>query len=50
MDTQFNRGRYRGADGTPRTPSGGLTAAALGLAAALERGRQHKAAVAQPKA
>lgn len=50
---QVNCSGYRGADGTPRTPAGGLTAAALGLAAALERGRQQaaaKAAAAQPKA
>ena len=48
---QVNRGRYRGADGMPRTPSGGLTAAALGLAAALERGGRQAAtrgAAAQP--
>lgn len=44
MDTQIIRARYLGADGMPITPAGGVTAAALGMAAALERNRRKAAA------
>lgn len=53
MDTQIIRARYLGADGIPITPAGGITAAALGMAAALERRRRMAAASAteaQPQA
>lgn len=43
MDTQIIRARYLGADGMPVTPAGGVTAAALGMAAALERNRSKAA-------
>lgn len=43
MDTQIIRARYLGVDGMPITPAGGVTAAALGMAAALERNRSKAA-------
>lgn len=52
-EVQIIRARYLGADGMPITPAGGVTAAALGMAAALERSRRKGAASAteaQPQA